>query len=143
MKTTISYYASYRTTDPARPLLGGVRRATSSRFSHREDAQARLDSVIDLHARLDPPLVIDGCIATSERPADLIRHCKTVQVVGFPCPECGVIVENAAEVADGQKVSDLAEVPRAYPGEVAGVNEYGNVTGYLKTLIEAYLARAK
>jgi len=41
--------------------------------------------------------------------------------------DCGV------EFGDSLKVSDLAEVPRWYRGEVAVVNDHGNVALYVKT----------
>ena len=87
-----SYYVSYRSAVPGRMLLGGVFASQSSRFSHRDDAEARAESVVSIHAGLDKPLSVETEICESQRPAEIVRHCETAQVVGCPCPECREIV---------------------------------------------------
>lgn len=55
-----SYIAVYWSTDPKRPMLGGRGKGESSRFESRADAENRLAGVIDVHAKLDSPLVVAG-----------------------------------------------------------------------------------
>jgi len=92
----MSYYVHYRSTDPARTLLGGVRESTSSRFSHKLDADARLACIIAIHADLPRPLKVEGRIAISTLPAEIVRHCNAdsvPQAVGCICFECGKVVQ--------------------------------------------------
>ena len=59
-KTGTSYVAVYWSTDSKRPMLGGVGKATTSRWELREQAEERLQGIIDVHAKLDSPLVVAG-----------------------------------------------------------------------------------
>lgn len=45
----------------------------------------------------------------------------------------GSVSESWEDDFDGLKVSDLSEVPKDYRGEVAVVNDHGNVTLYVKS----------
>lgn len=54
------FIARYWSTDPKRPMLGGRGKGESSRFETREDAEARLQASVDIHAGLTPPLVVAG-----------------------------------------------------------------------------------
>ena len=88
----MSYYARYYSTENSRLMLGGVMSASSSRYSHRDDAIALLETVISIHASLPRPLQVAGKIFESTRPAEIIRHCITPQAKICFCPECGALV---------------------------------------------------
>lgn len=55
-----SFKVVYRSADPKRTLLGGVGCSESSHYESREDAEARLQGIIDVHAKLDTPLEVIG-----------------------------------------------------------------------------------
>jgi hypothetical protein len=86
----MTYYVEYWVATPNRRLLGGVTRSRSSRFSHWEDAKARLQSVISTHMHLDSPIKVEGRVMESTGHAEIVRHCKTAQALDCRCPECGV-----------------------------------------------------
>jgi len=69
----MSYIAQYWTADNSRWLLGGVKRSESSRWSHREDAEHYLETVKEVHANLNRPLVVEGQVVESDAPPQIRR----------------------------------------------------------------------
>lgn len=83
----MSFIARYWSTT-TRPLVGCVMQAQSSRFSHREDAEDALAAAIETNG--------DGCrgeVVESDLPPEIVRHCQTIQAIGYPCPDCGQTTE--------------------------------------------------
>lgn len=86
----MSYVAKYHgvSGDCGRVMLGGVLSATSSAFSHREDAEAFLASSIEINASAGR--VVEGSVVESKRRPEIIRHCEghPAQAIGGICFGC-------------------------------------------------------
>jgi len=81
-----SYYAYVRAL-PGRILLGGVREHRSSRFGSKQDAQARLDQIMEANGGTP---CCSGGIVYSPKPPELFRHCpdSDLGAIGGHCPKC-------------------------------------------------------
>ncbi len=94
MKRTRSYFARYRSTN-GRTLIGGVLRGQTSRFEQREEAETRLQQVLELNG--------DRCkgeIVESPLHPEIFIHCGTLsQAIGGKCFGCG----KPLTVADAKK----------------------------------------
>ena len=75
---THSYYVEYWSTDPLRCMLGATFRSQTSRFESRADAQTRLDGIIDVHAKLDRPLIVAGVINESDLRPEIYSDGSTI-----------------------------------------------------------------
>lgn len=86
----MSYFATYWTKHGG-TMLGGVRKSKSSRFARREDAEARLESAIDINRSAGVEVV--GRINRSDRPPEIFHHCGSTdlpaQAIGGRCFSCG------------------------------------------------------
>ncbi len=87
MKTK-SYFAVYHSTDNGF-LVGGIKNGTTSRFGTRDDAQRRLDCIIEVN---DGRVV--GEIMPSPYHPDIFVHCgdKSATCIGARCLSCGKVI---------------------------------------------------
>jgi hypothetical protein len=83
-----SFYAKYWSSDPHKCLLGGVQQSQTSRFECEQDAQARLEQIIELnpHAK--------GEVLRSNMPPEIFSHCagSVPQAIGGKCFSCGKVL---------------------------------------------------
>lgn len=87
MKKTRSYFARYWSTD-GKTLVGGVLRGQTSRWERREDAESRLQQIVELNG--------DHCkgeIVESPFFPEIFIHCGTMpQTIGGKCFGCGKVL---------------------------------------------------
>lgn len=91
--SVMSFIARYHAADGG-TMLGGVRASSSSRFSHRADAETRLQSAIEINATVGRTVV--GEVVESRQSAEIIRHCSdsaAAQALGAICPRCKLVVQ--------------------------------------------------
>lgn len=83
----MSYFAEYESAD-GRPLIGGVVRSQSSRFSTRAEAEQRLETTKEVNAGAGRAVL--GRIVWSPLPPDIFSHCPGArsQAVGGVCSGC-------------------------------------------------------
>jgi hypothetical protein len=93
-----SYFARYWATD-GKTLIGGVLNGQTSRWERREDAEARLQQILELngaHCR--------GEIVESPLYPEIFIHCGTIpQAIGGKCFGCGKLLT----VADAKAKASL------------------------------------
>ncbi len=87
MKTK-SYFATYSSTDNGF-LIGGIKNGMTSRFGTREDAQLRLDGIIEVNGGR-----VCGEIRGSSGYPEIFVHCgdKSATCIGARCPSCGKVI---------------------------------------------------
>lgn len=88
---TASYIVRYWANGTRVFLIGGVRESQSSRWSHIEDAENFMRTVIEVNGGDSKA---EGTIDPSSLPPEIIRHCPDeacpiAQAVGCICPHCG------------------------------------------------------
>lgn len=91
---TNSYIAKYRSIDK-RTLLGGVLQSESCRYGDREEAELRLEIVLELNGEHCRGEVVESVLLP-----EIFRHCgKHSQAIDAICPGCRkkLTVEDARE----------------------------------------------
>lgn len=89
----LSWYASYWA-PPGGRLVGDVHRSQTSRFGDPEQAQRRLEQVIDVNR--EAGFKCHGRVEASEQPPEIFTHCGSVATsTGCKCPGCGVVLTEA------------------------------------------------
>lgn len=82
MSFTVKYHAT-----GTMPMLGGVKKAISSRFQRREDAETRMKQIIacnHLGGR-----TIEAEIVEDKGYPEIFVHCGTIPTcIGAKCPSC-------------------------------------------------------
>lgn len=90
-----SYFARYWSADPAKYLLGAVRRSESCRYGRREDAELRLACAQDANGAH-----CVGEVVESDEIPDIFLHCgKYPQGVGGHCPGCRKLLTREDAIA--------------------------------------------
>lgn len=137
----MGWIARYQAAE-GRTLLGGVRSAASSVFSHKADAEAFLATSLELNAGAT------GFVFESFKTPEIVRHCPDVpdaiaQAVGGVCPHCKAFVmfpmmreEWRAEIAycaravrsRGDQTPEIGD--RSYPSQRTA---HENIPSYLQT----------
>lgn len=82
-----SYFAKYKSKHGG-TLVGGVKDSQTSRFGSREDAETRLQSVIEINNNQ-----AEGEIVESDLPPEIFIHCGHIaQAIGGRCFGCGKVL---------------------------------------------------
>lgn len=87
MKKTRSYFACYWSID-GKTLIGGVIHGQTSRWERREDADIRLQEILELNGSH-----CQGEIVESSLWPEIFIHCGTLpQAIGGKCFGCGTLL---------------------------------------------------